>query len=159
MLPTASERPDFLELHDAVVASFTVLEDSSAVLRFSHLCAYRAESPGSFGVWSHGATLTLSGVEALAFEGPWRLAAQGDAVDYAFVSPASAEIEGEGVSEGVEIPPAALLDGGNDVRLYMRWGSGARLEIAAARAILELSGGERFETFIDGGDGDGGRDD
>ena len=96
--PTASDRPDFLELHDAVVASFSVLEDSSAVLRFSHLCAYRTESPGLFGVWSHGATLTLSGVEAVAFEGPWRLAAQGDAVDYAFVSPASAAIEGEGVS-------------------------------------------------------------
>jgi hypothetical protein len=26
--PTASDRPDFLELHDAVVASFTVLNDS-----------------------------------------------------------------------------------------------------------------------------------
>ncbi len=147
--PTASDRPDFLELHDAVVASFTVLEDSSAVLRFSHLCAYRAESPGSFGVWSHGATLTLTGVEAVAFEGPWRLATQGDAVDYAFVSPASAAIEGEGVSEGEEIPPATLLDGVAAVRLYMRWGSGARLEIAAARAHLELTGGERFETFVD----------
>ncbi len=31
----------------------------------------------------------------------------------------------------------------------MRWGSGARLEIAAARARLELTGGERFETFVD----------
>ncbi len=149
--PTASDRPDFLELHDAIVTSFTVLEDSSAVLRFSHLCAYRAESPGMFGVWSHGATLTLSGVEAVAFEGPWRLAAQGDAVDYAFVSPASASIEGESVSDAEEIPPAALLDGVAGVRLYMRWGSGARLEVAATRALLELTGGERFETFVDGG--------
>lgn len=62
----------------------------------------------------------------------------------------SAAIEGEGVSEGEEIPPAALLDGAAAVRLYMRWGSGARLEVAAAHARLELTGGERFETFVDG---------